>query len=239
MSDAGALQVRMVCGLLASAARLVPVPLLDDVLREKALQLMVSRTLVAAGRTYGSAAVGPVYGDTRGCFAGCLMMILTAPLKLLLFPLRKLLGWVMTAKNLSHDLGEAILLGRALDRVLGGGRLPNDAPRAALHADALRIRHAYENATAGSDLTILRGVLTSALRSVRGLPRATLRALRNLRRQPEGADPTAGLSSEDKAKVETGVERVLAALQTDEMRAFLEGFDRTFDENLRVLDERG
>lgn len=234
----GAMELRLVCGLLASAARFVPVPFLDDLLRQKALQLMVSHTLSVHGRSYSSGAVGPLYGDEEGCLHGCLMFLLLLPLKLVVYPFRKLFGWIMTAKNLARDLSEAVLLGRALDRVLDAGRLPEGASKRALHDEARRIRLAFSNATAGTDMRLLRGVLTTALRSVSGLPRAALRALRGIRRVPEDADPTAGLSSEDKAKVEKGAARVMSALETPEMRAFLERFDRTFDENLRILDER-
>jgi hypothetical protein len=233
-----AMQLRLVCGLLASAARLVPVPFLDDVLREKALQLMVSRALRERGRTYGSKAVAPLYADEGGCFQGCLMFFVMLPVKLILFPVRTILAIGMSVKNLARDLSEAVLLGRVLDRVLAADRLPMGAPPEALHADAARIRLAFSSATAGTDLTLLRGVLATALRSVSGLPSAALRAARGLRARPEGADPTAGLSSEDKATVEKGASRVLSALETPEMRAFLERYDRTFDENLRLLDER-
>ena len=93
-------------------------------------------------------------------------------------------------------------------------------------------------ASAGTDLTLIRGVLTTALRSVSGLPSAAMRALRGIRSRPDDADPTASLSSADKATVEAGAARVSSALETPEMRAFLTRFDQTFDENLRVLDER-
>lgn len=240
MNDPGpnAMQLRLVCGLLASAARLVPVPFLDDVLREKALQLMVSRTLKRHARTYGSNAVSPLYGDENGCLHGCMMGLLLLPVRVLLFPVRKFLAWVMAVKNVARDLSEAVLLGRTLDRILDANRLPTDATEELLYADAVRVRLAFSNATAGTDLTLLRGALTTALRSVSGLPRAAMRALRGIRSRPDDADPTASLSSADKATVETGAARVSSALETAEMRAFLTRFDQTFDENLRLLDER-
>src|SRR5690606_1399703 len=179
-----------------------------------------------------------LYGDEDGCLQGCLMFLLLLPLKLIVYPFRKIFGWIMTAKNLARDLSEAVLLGRALDRVLSAGRLSADTSEGELHAEARRIRLAFLNATAGTDMRLLRGVLTTALRSVSGLPRAALRALRGIQGAPEGADPTAGLSSEDKEKMEKGAARVMSALETPEMRAFLERFDRVFDENLSVLDQR-
>ncbi len=230
------MQNRFSCGLLASAARFVPVPFLDDMLREKALQLLVSRTIKAYGRTYSSSLVAPLYGDDRGCLHGCLVWLLLLPVKLVLFPIRKLLTWIMTAKNLATDLSEAVLLGRVLDRCLADGRLANDSSR--LHAEAALVRQAFSNAIQGTDMRILSGVLAKALRSVSGLPRAAFNALRGLRKRSEEADPVEGVSGADRAKLEAGAKSIESALETPEMKAYLAEFDGVFDENLRILEER-
>jgi hypothetical protein len=231
------MRLRLVCGLLASAARFVPVPLLDDVLRQKALQLLVSQTLEAHGRTYKSKLVAPLYGDDQGCFYGCLVWLVLLPIKLIIYPVRKLLAWILVAKNLARDLSEAVLLGRTLDRCLTAGELSDHDP-ARLRMDAELIRSAFANALAGTDIRLLRGTLTNVLRSVSGLPRAALHALRGLRARSENADPMGGLGSADRAKMDEGAARIEKALETDEMRAFLERFDQTFDENLRIVRRR-
>ncbi len=238
MSETTATQLRIVCGLLASAARFVPVPFLDDLLRERALQLLVSRTLRAHGRTYGSSKVSPLYGDENGCLHGCLLFLVLLPIKLILYPVRKILAWVMAVKHLARDLSEAVLLGRTLDRCLVAGRLAQGSDPAALRAEAERVRMAFASALAGTDLRLMRGALTTALRSVSGLPRAALSALRKLRTKGEDADPTAGVSASDEAKLEEGASRIESALSTPEMRAFLERFDATFEENLKILEQR-
>ncbi|MBZ0117654.1 MAG: hypothetical protein K8H88_11695, partial [Sandaracinaceae bacterium] len=99
---------RITLGLLAAAARLTPVPFLDDVLRTRAFHLLVSRTLRAHGRTYGSVVVAPLYSDSEGCLSGCFTSLLFLPIKLLLFPIRKIFNWVMLAKHLARDLSEAL-----------------------------------------------------------------------------------------------------------------------------------
>jgi hypothetical protein len=232
-------ELRIVCGLLASAARLVPVPLLDDLLREKALQLMVSRTLKAHGRSYSSSLVAPLYSDDRGCMHGCLLFFVMLPIKLILYPIRKLLSWFLAAKNLATDLSESVLLGRTLERCLTEGRLRGElADAAALRQEAALLRTAFSNAIAGTDLVILRNALDVAVRSVRGLPGAALHALRGLRKKSDDADPTAGLSAEEKQAVEEGASRIERALDTPEMREWLSRFDTKFDENVRILLER-
>jgi hypothetical protein len=234
------IEVRIVCGLMASAARLVPVPLLDDILREKAIHLLVARTLRQHGRTFRSKNVAPLYGDPRGCMHGCLTALVWVPVKLLLFPIRKILTWVMAAKNLARDLSEAVLLGRILDRALVAGRLPVDASPDALHAEADLMRRAFDNAVQGTDMTLLRGLLRQAVKGVSGLPRAAMHAARALRRSDDDAsdDLTEGLAASDRAKVDAGARQISSALATPEATAFLDAFDARFDENLAILQQR-
>ncbi len=230
------LTLRLVCGLLASSARLVPVPILDDVLREKAIQLMVSRTLKAHGRGYSSTKVESLYGDPRSTMYGCLLWLVLFPIKVILFPIKKLVVWVMAAKYLAMDLSESLLLGRALDQVLGAGRLADGSE--GLGAESQLVRNAFDNAVAGTDMKLLRGVLRGTLASVSGLPRAALAALRKLRSRGEGDDPTEGLSKAEREQVDEGAGRIQQALETPEMKELLADFDARFEENLNVLAKR-
>lgn len=230
------MELRVVCGLLASAARLVPIPFLDDILRERATQLLVSRTLKAHGRKYASMFVAPLYGDDKGCLHGCLLTLVLLPIKLILYPIRKVLTWILAAKHLATDVTDAVLLGRTLQRCLEAGRLAGDADTPKLRAEAALIKQAFTNAAAGTDLGFMRGVLGAALKSVSGLPGAAWRALRSLRKK--GDDPELGLEGSEKQKVEAGASKVAAALDTEEMRAYLAKFDARFDENLRILEDR-
>jgi hypothetical protein len=234
-----ALELRVICGLLATAARLVPIPFLDDILRERATQLLVSRTLKAHGRKYASMFVAPLYGDDRGCAEGCLIALVIWPIKLILYPFRKVITWILAAKNLATDVTEAVLLGRTLQRCLEAGRLAGDSDTPALRAEAALIKKAFRNASAGTDLGFMRGVLGAALRSVSGLPGAALRALRKMRKKGDDGDPNVKLEGAEREKLEDGANKVAAALDTPEMRAYLEKFDAKFDENMAVLKARG
>ena len=240
-NDATSLRLGLTCGLLASAARLVPVPFLDDLLREKALQILVSRTLQAQGRSYPSKEVAPLYGDPTGCLQGCFVGAFTVLLKLALFPIKKFLIWVMAAKWLARDLSEALLLGRVLERVLGSGQLSAEAEIGPRREEATRIRRAFDNALAGTDMVLLRGTLVGAARSVSGLPRAAMAAVRKLRGRSEdsSADPTDGLNVRQQATMDEGTKKLTAALESDDMVAFLAAFDARFDENLAILEKRG
>ena len=229
-----ALSLRLTCGLLASAARLTPVPFLDDFLGDRARQLMIAKALQAHGRGFPSKQVAPLYADPHGCVYGCLL----SGLKLLLFPIKKVQSWVFALRYLTRDLSDAVLLGRALDGWLAEGRLADDAAPEARRREAELLRAAFDNAVAGTDMKLLQALLRKALRGVSGLPRAAWHAVRRLRGKGEDADPIAGLSEADETTMQRGTAELGAALETPEARAFLTAFDARLQENVRILEAR-
>ncbi|MBW2464140.1 MAG: hypothetical protein JRH11_21000, partial [Deltaproteobacteria bacterium] len=186
----GSVHLRIVCALLSSAARLVPVPFVDDILRERLGQLVVRQTLKAHGRTYSSARLKPLWSDSGGCMSGCLLMFFKVPLLLITYPFRKVWSWVMAARNLSGDLTTMILLGRALDRSLRAGRLEEQPDGPGLEVEAALIRQAFDNAISGMDTQVLQRGLADGLRQVRGLSGAALRTLRSLWKKKGAAGGT-------------------------------------------------
>mgnify|MGYP000061845834 CR=1 FL=1 len=228
------LHLRLTCGLLASAARLTPVPFLDDFLGDRARRLMVDKTLSAHGRRFPSKQVAPLYADPHGCLYGCLL----SAVKLLLFPVKKVLTWLFALRYLTRDLSDAVLLGRALDGWLEAGRLADATDPPARLQEASLLRSAFDNAVAGTDMQLLQGLLMKALRGVSGLPKAAWHAVRRLRRGGAGADPTEGLSEADDDAMKRATAKLGAALETPEARAFLEAFDARLAENVRILEAR-
>jgi len=236
-AEKSALHVRVLCALLAAAARLVPVPLVDDWLRERVTRYMVGRTLGAHGRSHPATSVAPLYADDRGCLEGCLVFLVWLPIKLVLYPLRKVLAWVLAARGLSQDLTLMLLLGRTLDRCLGAGMLRGGTP-GELRAEARMIRQAYDNAARGFDTGFLRESLGRAAASVKGLPAAAVRTLRALFRRRRDPSVDVQVPEADRDTMDRGVGAIEATLEQPEVRSALERFDRTFDENLALLRAR-
>jgi len=237
----GSVHLRIVCALLASAARLVPVPFVDDILRERLGQLVVRQTLKAHGRTYSSARLKPLWSDAGGgCMSGCLLMFFKVPLVLITYPFRKVWSWIMAARNLSRDLTTMILLGRALDRSLRAGRLAEGADGADLEAEAARIRQAFDNAVTGMDTQVLQRGLGDGLRQVRGLSGAALRTLRSLwkKKGAAGDADDVELPAAEQEILDEGANRVQAVLEDPSVVALLERFDARFDDNLKLLAAR-
>jgi hypothetical protein len=232
----GSVHVRIVCAILASAARLVPVPLVDDILRERVTQIVVKQTLAAQGRTYSSNRLRPIWSDSTGCASGCVLMILKLPLILITYPFRKVWAWMMAVRYLSRDLTTMILLGRALDRSLEVGRLTDGE---GLEAEAAMWNRAFENAVGGMDTKVLTSGLATALSGVKGIGGAAVRTLRSLwRKRQSGSVTTVEVPQEERATMDAGARSVEAALAKPEIVALLERFDTRFEENLKVLASR-
>lgn len=212
-----------VCALLFAAARFAPLPLLDDILRARIRKAMVERLLALAGGALGADHVEPLWHDASGCGAGCLSLLWKLPLKLLLFPIRKLLSIIGAAHHLARDVTEALLYGRAVKRALAVGLLPAEASPAELHARATAVRAAFDGAFLGADLAAVRGALGAALGRVPGLPRAALREVRAF-----AAKSRPDAEAHD-ATVTAGASVIEEVLGRPEVQRAVADFDARFD----------
>jgi hypothetical protein len=158
--------------------------------------------------------------------------LIKLPLKLLLFPIRKIMAWLGAIRTLAADLSMMLLLGRALDRTLTRGMLSEPDT---LEQQAKHIRLAYEGAADGFDLSLLRRHLARALGKVSGLVAAAARAARRLFRRGAPDDVKVELGSE-RETVEAGASQVEAVLNDPEVIALIERFDSEFDRRLLALE---
>jgi hypothetical protein len=219
----------VICALLSAAARFVPLPFVDDLLRERIRQYLVSRLLRQGGRGFGSARVAPLWRDQGGCASGCLTLLWKIPLKLLLFPIRKILAVVTALRGFSRDLSDSLLFGRALERALARGLMADGSPEPLLLAESNAVRRAFEQASVGVDKAMLAGALGDALRGIRGLRTAALRAARSLARSQDPADPEASAQPSDREVVEQGASAVEQTLTRPDVARVLADFDARFD----------
>ena len=232
----GSIHLRITCAILASAARLVPVPFIDDILRERITQVVVKQTLAAHRRSYSSSRLKAIWSDSGGCASGCLLTLFKAPLTLITYPFRKVWTWIMAVRYLSRDLTTMILLGRALDSSLRLGRLElGDG----LEAEAAMWNQAFDNAVGGMDTRVLTSGLATGISQVKGLGRAAVRTLRSLWRKKQKGDVTeVEVPDSEKQVLDDGAQSVQAVLEKPEVIAMLEKFDARFEDNLKVLASR-
>jgi hypothetical protein len=226
-----ALRTRILAGILYAAARLIPVPLVDDLTREQIVRWMVRGTLPAG---IPEDAARPLWSG-EGCLPGCLGRIAMLPITLLLFPFRKLLAVILGVRWMSRDLAEMLLLGRVLDHALAVGLLAEGRPSGELAAQSREIRTAFDVALRGTDTRLLSAILGAALGPIRGIVRGALGVLRRLRRS-RSEKPS--LEDGDPPVLEESVGRIERVLIQPEVRAFVAEFDRRVLENLEVLAAR-
>lgn len=213
-----------VCGITAAAARFVPVPMLDDVIREQAAHVAVIRTVRAHGDRSDTAPLEPLWDDdgTPGSSVG--RRLRAASLKIVLFPVRKYAALFGAVHGVPSDVLRVVLLGRAVDRRLDRGELTGtDEERT---ARARELRRAVEQAIDGMDLRVLTAALADGLSQGKDLTKqAVAYARRLIRRGDEASLPVEG-------EVGAGAERVTEVLRRPEITRILEDFDARVDEAL-------
>jgi hypothetical protein len=213
------------CAIAAAVARFVPVPFIDDVIREQAARVAVSRTLRAHGHTFSSKRLSPLYSDEGGCIQGCLWFLLKLPLKLLLYPIRKIVSVVTAIHGVPTDLARVLLLARTTDRCLESGLL-KDGDDQTLKLEALRVRTAFDVAFRSVNLQMFSAAIADALSQVKGLAAAAVRFARKAFGERRDADAT---PLEAEPAIEEGARKVEEVLERPEIIAFLDDFDARFD----------
>lgn len=221
------------CGLVAAAARFVPVPLLDDLIKDRVTLLAVSRTLRAHGRDYPLDLVEPLV-DPQGLRRGLLARLRSVPRRLLLFPVRKYVAIARLVRSGPADVLGVVLLARSVDRALHRGLLAGpDA--AVLDREAVAVRRAYEDAVRNADLRIVAGALADGLAGATELGRSAVDLGRRLLARDGSPDEDAGTvveATRDEGPLRDGAVRVEESLRRPEVVARLARFDAGFDAGL-------
>jgi len=205
------------CGIAAAAARFVPVPLLDDVIRGRAVQVAVSRTLQTHGRDYPVARLEPLWAERAGRGFG--RYLRAAVLRVVLWPVRKYRAIFGAVRGVPQDVIHVLLLARTVDRRLARGELTDPDPRR-LGAQARNIRRAFDEAMRGMDLRLLNAALADALSHGRGLTSAAVAYARRWFARPDTQPDLA-----PDGAVGAGTQRVADVLRRPEITRLLDQFD--------------
>ncbi len=217
------------CGIVAGVSRFVPVPLLDDAVKERATRLAVARTLKQHDRPYPVTDVEVLYTGADGWLANTRRYLATIPSRVVLFPVRKYVAVFGSVKGVPSDVMAVLLLGRTVHRSLArGGLSGND--HASLRPEALRLRRAYEKAIHGMDLRLLTGTLASALSTGRELAGIAAGAAQGLMDRLPGRGEGADLGPE----LTTEARQVQDVLNTPQIQALMTEFDRRVDHYLGI-----
>jgi hypothetical protein len=210
------------CGIAAAATRFIPVPVVDEVVKDRAIRYAVHRTLRAHGRTYDDDAVEELYEgvDTRRAALG--RSLRSIPRRILLFPIRKYVAIFGSVRGVPNDVMRVVLLGRTVHRAIELGRLDGDGQP--LQEDAIAVRRAYDDAIENQDLRLLRGALADGLSQGRSLTRAAV-AYARTQFAKDGSKP----AMQPGGEVERSAREVESVLRRPDVVEELEKFDARID----------
>jgi hypothetical protein len=214
----------IVAGIVSASARFIPVPFVDDVVRDQCRKFVVSRTLASHESDVSLDRLKPYYFSSGGCLGGCTSMVVKAPLKLLLFPIRKIALVLTSVREVPMEVMRMVLLGRTLDRYLRDGKLAGDAQQSA------KMRAAFEESFARMDWRVIKAAMADALSSVGNWkPSATESA-----RQVAGRRKVASEGFETSKDVEAGAQKIQDILDRPETLRLFAEFDRRFDDLMKT-----
>lgn len=222
MADNSLVTSWAVCGIASAAARFIPVPLLDDVVRERAARVAVTRTLRAHGRAYPAQELQPLWDDVshgRRSGAGRLRAAAT---KALLFPVRKYTAVFGAVRGVPNDVMRLVLLARTLDRRLAQGAFNAGQD---LSGQAQALRSAVDRAIDGMDLRLLTAALSDGLSQSRGLSSAAVAFARS--HVTGAADEAPEVRAE--GPVAHSADQVTQVLRRPEIAQLLSDFDGRVD----------
>ena len=236
----------VLCAIAAAGSRFLPVPLADDLVKDRATRTAVARTWRAHGRTPAPGVVAVLSGDTTGTLTSLRRTLARLPLTLLLYPFRKLRLWVTAVQGVSGDLLQVLVLARSVDRCLASGWFDLEDERE-LRRRARLVRRAHDRAIHGGDLRALQLALGAAVRQVRGLSRQARGFARDaFGRRAGPIDGRAPVTAEvpdagpgGLRSVRDGAEQVEAVLGRPESLRILGEFDARFDAALAALSGAG
>ncbi|EMI42937.1 hypothetical protein [Rhodopirellula sp. SWK7] len=215
----------VVAGIVSSSSRFIPVPFIDDLVRDQCRRFVVSQTLEAnrANANVTLDALKPYYADNGGCLAGCVGAIAKAPLKLLLFPIRKVLAVVTSVRGVPLEIMRMVLLGRTLQRYLSDDSHEIDAVFAA------RMRTAFDQSFSGMDFRVAKAAMNDALSHVSGWKTSAMETARQVAAPDENVKDDLVPSQE----VETGAKKVQQVLDRPDIVSLFAEFDRRFDAQMK------
>jgi len=226
------------CSLAAAGSRFVPVPLVDDVIKERALRVAVTRTWRAHGRPDRPDVVDVLCDDAHGFWHEVGGYAARLPVAVVTFPVRKTVRIVTAARGVGRDAAQVLLLARAVDRCLRAGWFCADDD-AELRHQARLVRQAHDRTVSSADLHVVEHGLRVALRQVGGWREQSADLARRLSRRsrPGGAVVDAGdeLAKPVPEGIEQGAREVEAALERPDVVGVLSALDARFDAALREL----
>ena len=222
----------VLAGIASASARFIPLPLVDDIVRERSRQFAVARTLASLESPLRSREFSPLYGGGGGGWIRRgFRKLAKLPLKLILFPVRKLVRLFGSIRGVPLDLMQTILIGRTVYRLIESGRITHRVD----HPERTRLiesaAEAFTESFAGIDWRAVKTLMRDTMLQVEHWGKATTHAATEVfNRDPEDAEQLDADELERQQTVASGAEQVETMLSRPETLRLIDNFDRRFDE---------
>ena len=223
----------VLAGIASAAARFVPVPLVDDLIRDRSRRFAIARTLSSHDRSFGAVELRPLYDNSRGFFGTMVGKVAALPMKLALYPIRKLVRMFGSVRGVPLDLMRTYLMAHTVDRCLARGYFNDTAPDDHRTEQARAVRVAFDEAFDGIDWRAAKSLFSDTMEQVGHWRSSTV----DLARQVFASDETDpdrldAAELERPSEVRRGAEKVEAMLDRPEIAKLIDDFDQRFDRAL-------
>lgn len=205
----------IVAGMVSSAARFVPIPLVDDLIQTQCRKFAIANALSSHDSDIQLSDLKPLYGGNSGCVAGCLGMVAKLPLKLILYPIRKIVVIVTSVHGVPTEILRVVLLARTTDRYLEKAEKQR--------FDAVRLRAAYDATFKRMDLRTANAAIADAVSGVREWKDAAVSVARRM--YQSSGDPV--IRNDD--NLETAASNIDEALNRPTLANLFSEFDERLD----------
>lgn len=221
----------IIAGIISASARFIPIPFLDEIVQNRCRRYTVKTTIESHAVELDLSTLEPYYAAPSGCFAGCLGMVLKLPLKLLLFPFRKIIAVVTSFRAMPLEIMRVYLLGRTLDRYLSNGNFGQSENNLGIDdtAYAVRMRSAFEQSFARMDMHVVLSAMRDATGGFKELMTAAFVGLKGVfERDNKSAN---AFIAEPEVKAEAS--KIQQSFSRAEMVALFDKFDLRFDNAMK------
>ncbi|WP_149497436.1 hypothetical protein [Roseiconus lacunae] len=205
----------VIAGMVSAAARFIPLPFVDDLVRSKCRKYVVKSTLDSVGRGELLVEFNSLYNEPGGMFSGAAAMAAKVPLKILLFPIRKVVAVMTSVRGVPLEVIRCILIGRTVRRMADRADRPSKEA----------LRKAFDSAFARMDFRVVRAVISDALE---GIDRWSDAAIR-LAKKVAANESVQSIESSERKPLDDGAERIEKSLNQPRITQLFSEFDSKLD----------
>lgn len=219
--------------VLTGLTPLIPVPLVDDLVKNYFRKRLVRSLAATAGRTLTGEELDALVSEGEGgCLRGCAVAVLVYPLKAVFRKIFYFLEWKRAADLTSRTYHFGYLVGHALRPRAG-------APSLLDTYGARAVNKAVESVCREAPIKPLESAIGGTFRKSKGVLRAAAALLsRSLRRQPPQPEHVAeaieSVEPEEERELQpvvTRLQRSIASVPDEHFRSLRESFEARLERN--------